>query len=159
MKIINKGTETAYVPGDAGTIVVKPGKTADMRLGEADFAVRTIPGVEFVGETVTPKAVSEARVEAAVVPIAEHIAAKPADNAYAVLGQVPGSGKVEVIDGVQSVQADVAQSQGQAISEDLRGQDLDAALEAAGLSKAGNAEAKRARYAEYLQAASSTPAS
>lgn len=100
MKVTNTTSDTVYFPGDGVTVALDGGKSIDVRLGVADYAVRNIPGVKFASEAEgLVKGVSEASVEAAVTPIAEHVTEDPTDVRYAVVGDVPGSDSVEVVPG------------------------------------------------------------
>lgn len=100
MKVTNTSDSTAYFPGDGVTHELKAGATVDVRLGVADYAVRNIPGVRFASDDEgLVNGVSEASVEAAVAPIAEHVTDDPTDVRYAVVGDVPGSDSVEVVPG------------------------------------------------------------
>jgi hypothetical protein len=158
MRITNEGRDTAYFPGDAGTVALKSGETVDVRLGVADYAVRNVPGVRFAesfdGQA---KGVSEASVEAAVQPIAEHVSEDPGDTRYAVVGDVPGSTDVTVVPGspedhVTPAATGEEQTDGDEREPwDLKGAELDEALDGFELPKTGTADEKRARLREALE--------
>jgi hypothetical protein len=99
--ITNNGNRAAYVPLDDGTAhTLEPGASVEVRLGVADFAVRTLPGVAYSTEPTLARlhGIAEASTDAAVGPIAAYVEANPDDIRYAVVGDSPVTpGDVTVI--------------------------------------------------------------
>lgn len=102
MKVKNNGDVTAYIPNDNGTaITLEPGESSpDLRQGNAEFAVHSIPGVEYDPEPTTAvlHGIAEASTGAAIGPISEYVEAHPNDVRYAAIGDaVATPGDVTVV--------------------------------------------------------------
>lgn len=102
VNIINRGDVLVSIPNDDGTSYgLEPGASIDVRQGNAEFAVRSFPGVEY-DPVPNPHGLAEASTGGAIEPIGAYVEANPTHVRYAPVNDTHTvSAAVEVIGGEQ----------------------------------------------------------